>query len=59
MVSLAAGEVTPIVFGDVCCTAIEGCQEIGEFGRVGEWTSAPQRWCLAHPGLVAFSGQCS
>jgi ATP/maltotriose-dependent transcriptional regulator MalT len=59
MVGVAAGEVTPIVFGDVYCTAIEGCQEIGEFGRVGEWTSALHRWCLAHPGLVTFSGQCS
>ena len=59
MVGVAAGELTPIVFGDVYCTAIEGCQEIGEFGRVGEWTSALHRWCLAHPGLVAFSGQCS
>ena len=36
MVGVAADEVTPIVFGDVYCTAIEGCQAIGEFGRVGE-----------------------
>lgn len=59
MAGVAAGEVTPVVFGDVYCAAIEGCQEIGDFGRVGEWTSALHRWCLAHPGLVAFTGQCS
>ena len=41
------------------CAAIEGCQEIGDYSRVGEWTSALHRWCIAHPGLVAFTGQCS
>ncbi|MBB2923218.1 LuxR family transcriptional regulator [Cellulomonas cellasea] len=59
MAGLAAGEVAPVVFGDVYCTAIEGCQEIGDLGRVGQWTSSLHRWCLAHPGLVAFTGQCS
>jgi DNA-binding CsgD family transcriptional regulator len=59
MAGAAARELTPVVFGDVYCTAIEGCQEIGELGRVAEWTSALHRWCLAQPGLVAFTGQCS
>lgn len=59
MAGVAAGEVTPVVFGDVYCSAIEGAQEIGDFARVGEWTSALHRWCLAQPGLVAFTGQCS
>ena len=56
---MAAGEVTPVIFGDVYCSAIEGCQEIADFGRVAEWTSALHSWCLAQPGLVAFTGQCS
>lgn len=59
MAGVAAGEVTPVVFGDVYCAAIEGAQEIADFGRVAEWTSALHRWCLAQPGLVAFTGQCS
>ena len=59
MAGVAAHELTPVVFGDVYCAAIEGCQEIGDFGRVAEWTSALHRWCLAQPGLVAFTGQCS
>ncbi|WP_231955066.1 LuxR family transcriptional regulator [Occultella aeris] len=59
MAGAAAHEVTPVVFGHVYCTAIEGCQEIAELGRVAEWTSALHRWCLAQPGLVAFTGQCS
>jgi DNA-binding CsgD family transcriptional regulator len=59
MAGAAARELTPVVFGDVYCAAIEGCQEIGDLGRVAEWTSALHRWCLAQPGLVAFTGQCS
>jgi len=59
MAGVAAGEVTPVIFGDVYCAAIEGCQEVGDFGRVAEWTTALHRWCLSQPGLVAFTGQCS
>ncbi len=59
MAGVAAGEVAPVIFGHVYCTAIEGCQEIADFGRVAEWTSALHRWCASQPGLVAFTGQCS
>ena len=59
MAAVAAGEVSPEVFGNVYCIAIEGCQEIGALDRVVEWTSALQRWCDSQPGLVAFTGQCS
>jgi DNA-binding CsgD family transcriptional regulator len=59
MAGTTAGEVSPEVFGNVYCTAIEGCQEIAEFGRVAEWTSALHRWCASLPGLVTFTGQCS
>ncbi len=59
MAAAAAGEVSPEVFGNVYCIAIEGCQEIAAFDRVAEWTSALHRWCAAQPGLVAFTGQCS
>lgn len=59
MAATTAGEVSPEVFGNVYCTAIEGCQEIAEFGRVAEWTSALHRWCATLPGLVTFTGQCS
>ncbi len=59
MVRVIAGEASPVVAGHVYCTAIEGCQEISDFGRVAEWTAALTRWCAAQPGLLAFTGQCA
>ena len=59
MVRVIAGETSPIIAGHVYCTAIEGCQEISDFARVAEWTSALERWCAAQPGLLAFTGQCA
>jgi ATP/maltotriose-dependent transcriptional regulator MalT len=56
---VATGETSPIITGQVYCTAIEGCQDIGELGRVEEWTAVLHRWCATQPGLIAFSGQCS
>jgi DNA-binding CsgD family transcriptional regulator len=59
MVRVVAGEASPVIAGHVYCTAIEGCQEIGDYGRMAEWTSALERWCAAQPGLLAFTGQCA
>lgn len=59
MVRVIAGETSPIIAGHVYCTAIEGCQEISDFARMAEWTSALERWCAEQPGLLAFTGQCA
>jgi len=59
MVGVLAGELSPIIAGHVYCTAIEGCQEIGDVDRVAAWTSGLQRWCGEQPGLLAFTGQCA
>jgi DNA-binding CsgD family transcriptional regulator len=59
MVRVVSGELSPIPAGHVYCTAIEGAQEISDFGRVAEWTSALDRWCSAQPGLLTFTGQCA
>ena len=59
MVRVVSGELSSFIAGHVYCTAIEGCQEIGDFGRVAEWTAALERWCDTQPGLLAFTGQCA
>jgi len=59
MVRVISGETSPVIAGHVYCTAIEGAQEISDFGRVAEWTAALERWCDAQPELLAFTGQCA
>ncbi|MFE7902944.1 LuxR C-terminal-related transcriptional regulator [Streptomyces sp. NPDC057424] len=59
MVSVLAGEVSPIFSGVIYCSSVEACQQISDFGRMGEWTHALTTWCDGQPGLVAFTGQCA
>lgn len=56
--TVASGEVSPVVVGDSYCTAIEGCQELFDLHRAQRWTEDLSRWCENHPDLIAFRGQC-
>ena len=59
MVGIAAGEVSEIFAGQIYCSMIEACQEISDFGRAAEWTTALSGWCDTQPALVPFTGQCA
>ncbi len=59
MLGIAAGSVSTIFSGHVYCSMIEACQEISDFSRAAEWTTALSSWCDAQPGLVTFTGQCA
>jgi DNA-binding CsgD family transcriptional regulator len=58
MVTVTAGELSPMVTGLMYCSVIAACQQVYALDRTREWTAALTRWCEAQPDMVAFAGVC-
>ncbi|WNB87067.1 LuxR C-terminal-related transcriptional regulator [Cellulomonas sp. ATA003] len=58
MLPVLAGRLDPAWAGEVYCTVIHACHELGDLDRMRAWTRATERWCEQFRGEEMFSGIC-
>lgn len=54
MLPVVAGRVDPLWAGDIYCTVIHTCEELGELGRMRAWTQALEQWATPISDLFIY-----
>jgi ATP/maltotriose-dependent transcriptional regulator MalT len=58
MLPVVAGRVRPAFAGNIYCTLMSICHELGDLRRAQQWTDATARWCEGFDSAVMFLGVC-
>mgnify|MGYP002619832427 CR=1 FL=1 len=58
MISVVTDPLEPEWVGNICCTAISVCHELGDLARMRNWTEVTERWLDTLPVAVLFAGIC-
>jgi DNA-binding NarL/FixJ family response regulator len=58
MAAVVAGDVSPVLAGDIYCSVLEACHEVLDLRRASEWTTSLSQWCASQPDLVRYRGEC-
>jgi DNA-binding CsgD family transcriptional regulator len=58
IVSIEAGDLSPLATGDAYCTVIDACSELQDLERCRAWTDSFTRWCAGQQELVLYRGHC-
>ncbi len=58
VVSIEAGDLSPLATGDSWCTVIDACSELFDLERCRAWTDSFTRWCADQQELVLYRGHC-
>jgi DNA-binding NarL/FixJ family response regulator len=56
MLPVLAGQVDALWSGDIYCTVIHLCDELGDLARMRSWTDALARWSGRHSETFMFAG---
>lgn len=58
MLPVLAGRIGPGEAGNLYCTMIAICTDLGDVARARRWTEATERWCDRFSSAVMFTGIC-
>jgi DNA-binding CsgD family transcriptional regulator len=56
MLPVLAGDVAPVWSGDIYCTVIHLCHQLGDLARMRAWTDALEHWTASQSATFLYTG---